>query len=89
MLSLASSGRARRDRPARDVFLQLLLSVAPLLAERRLALRGMLNIPMEAFEEFCRAKTNFYIFEKVGHVETAFDSSAIPKKTTAKKEAGK
>lgn len=32
----------------------------------RLALRGMLNIPMEAFEEFCRAKTNFYIFEKVG-----------------------
>lgn len=32
----------------------------------RLELRGMLNIPMEAFEEFCRAKTNFYIFEKVG-----------------------
>jgi len=27
----------------------------------------MMNIPMEAFEEFCRAKTNFYIFEKVGH----------------------
>lgn len=34
--------------------------------EERLELRGMLNIPMEAFEEFCRAKTNFYIFEKVG-----------------------
>ncbi|MEF2279420.1 N-6 DNA methylase [Deinococcus sp. YIM 134068] len=33
----------------------------------RLELRGMLNIPMEAFEEFCRAKTNFYIFEKVGN----------------------
>lgn len=32
----------------------------------RFALRGMLNIPMEAFEEFCRAKTNFYIFEKIG-----------------------
>jgi len=32
----------------------------------RLELRGMLNIPMEAFQEFCRAKTNFYIFEKVG-----------------------
>ena len=32
----------------------------------RLALRGMINIPMEAFEEFCRAKTNFYIFEKIG-----------------------
>src|SRR6516225_3395458 len=27
----------------------------------------MLNIPMEAFEEFCRAKTNFYIFEKTGN----------------------
>lgn len=33
----------------------------------RFELRGMLNIPMEAFEEFCRAKTNFYIFEKVGN----------------------
>lgn len=55
----------------------------------RFALRGMLNIPMEAFEEFCRAKTNFYIFEKVGHVETEFDSTTIPKKKTAKKGAGK
>jgi type I restriction enzyme M protein len=35
----------------------------------RLKLRGMLNIPMEAFEEFCRAKTNFYIFEKIGEPE--------------------
>lgn len=35
----------------------------------RFALRGMLNIPMEAFEEFCRAKTNFYIFEKLEPVE--------------------
>jgi hypothetical protein len=38
----------------------------PSWLEGRLELRGMLNIPMEAFEEFCRAKTNFYIFEKVG-----------------------
>lgn len=37
----------------------------------RLTLRGMVNIPMEAFEEFCRAKTNFYIFEKVGEPEMA------------------
>ncbi len=37
--------------------------------EGRLKLRGMINIPMEAFEEFCRAKTNFYIFEKVGEPE--------------------
>ncbi|MEU6740514.1 restriction endonuclease subunit M [Streptosporangium sandarakinum] len=35
--------------------------------EGRFELRGMLNIAMEAFEEFCRAKTNFYIFEKVGN----------------------
>lgn len=33
--------------------------------ENHYKLRGMLNIPMEAFEEFCRAKTNFYIFEKI------------------------
>lgn len=39
----------------------------PAWLEGRFALRGMLNIPMEAFEEFCRAKTNFYIFEKIGH----------------------
>lgn len=31
----------------------------------RLVLRGMLNIPMEAFQGFCRAKTNFYVFEKL------------------------
>ena len=34
--------------------------------EGRLELRGIINIPMEAFQEFCRAKTNFYIFQKVG-----------------------
>lgn len=33
----------------------------------RFKLRGMMNVAMEAFEEFCRAKTNFYIFEKVGN----------------------
>ncbi len=32
--------------------------------EDKLILRGVLNIPMEAFQGFCRAKTNFYIFEK-------------------------
>jgi len=32
----------------------------------KLVLRGMLNIPMEAFQGFCRAKTNLYVFEKVG-----------------------
>jgi type I restriction enzyme M protein len=32
--------------------------------ESRFTLRGAINIPMEAFQGFCRAKTNFYIFEK-------------------------
>lgn len=31
----------------------------------RLVLRGVFNIPMEAFQGFCRAKTSFYIFEKI------------------------
>ena len=30
----------------------------------RFVLRGVLNIPMEAFQGFCRAKTNFYVLEK-------------------------
>ncbi|MGH9944884.1 MAG: HsdM family class I SAM-dependent methyltransferase [Pyrinomonadaceae bacterium] len=33
--------------------------------EDKLILRGVLNIPMEAFQGFCRAKTNFYVFEKI------------------------
>ncbi|MDA2040169.1 N-6 DNA methylase [Bacillus cereus] len=32
--------------------------------EQRFILRGLINIPMEAFQGFCRAKTNFYVFEK-------------------------
>ncbi|MFY1654033.1 HsdM family class I SAM-dependent methyltransferase [Solwaraspora sp. WMMB762] len=32
--------------------------------EERFTLRGAVNIPMEAFQGFCRAKTNFYILEK-------------------------
>ena len=31
-------------------------------------LRGVLGVPMEAFQGFCRAKTNFYVFEKTGCV---------------------
>ena len=27
------------------------------------------NVPMEAFQGFCRAKTNFYVFEKIGEVK--------------------
>lgn len=36
----------------------------PRWLDSRFILRGVLNIPMEAFQGFCRAKTNFYIFEK-------------------------
>lgn len=39
--------------------------------DERFILRGMLNIPMEAFQGFCRAKTNFYVFEKRGQSETS------------------
>jgi type I restriction enzyme M protein len=41
----------------------------------------MFNIAMEAFEEFCRAKTNFYVFEKVGNGPeegSDIDTSAEP-----------
>ncbi len=30
----------------------------------RFIVRGVVNVPMEAFQGFCRAKTNLYIFEK-------------------------
>lgn len=32
--------------------------------EDRFILRGMFNVPMEAFLAFCRAKTNFYVLER-------------------------
>lgn len=31
----------------------------------RFVLRGMFNVPMEAFQAFCRAKTNFYVMERL------------------------
>jgi type I restriction enzyme M protein len=31
----------------------------------RFKMRGVVNIPMEAFQGFCRAKTNLYVMEKV------------------------
>lgn len=37
--------------------------------DKHFVLRGVLNIPMEAFQGFCRAKTNFYVFEKIGQGE--------------------
>lgn len=32
----------------------------------RFVMRGVVNIPMEAFQGFCRAKTNLYVMEKIG-----------------------
>jgi type I restriction enzyme M protein len=59
--------------------------------EGRFELRGMLNIAMEAFEEFCRAKTNFYIFEKVGYgkqpAAAADSTTAIKTKRSRKQHA--
>ena len=46
-------------------------------------LRGVLNIPMEAFQGFCRAKTNFYVLQKKGkpsittHVPSWFTDGAV------------
>lgn len=34
--------------------------------EGRLVPRVVVNVPIEAFMPFCRAKTNFYVFEKIG-----------------------
>ena len=39
--------------------------------DKHFILRGTLNVPMEAFQGFCRAKTNFYVFEKIGEGEKA------------------
>lgn len=55
--------------------------------EGRFALRGMLNIAMEAFEEFCRAKTNFYIFEKIGHGPKSHSGPNLKRATKARKES--
>lgn len=38
--------------------------------DERFILKGVLNIPMEAFQGFCRAKTNFYVFTKVSAAGT-------------------
>ena len=37
---------------------------------RHYHLRAIINIPMEAFQGFCRAKTNLYIMEKIGGTRT-------------------
>jgi len=57
----------------------------------RFALRGMLNIAMEAFEEFCRAKTNFYILEKVGEgdEDASVDAKGLVAEVSSKKAISK
>jgi type I restriction enzyme M protein len=39
-------------------------------ASTRLKPVGVINVPMEAFQGFCRAKTNLYIFEKIEKKKT-------------------
>lgn len=36
-------------------------------------LRAVINVPMEAFQGFCRAKTNIYIFEKKDTINSSMD----------------
>ena len=36
------------------------------------------NVPMEAFQGFCRAKTNFYVFEKIARARTGKVASINP-----------
>lgn len=51
--------------------------------EKHFTLRGVLNIPMEAFQGFCRAKTNFYVLQKKGepsfttHVPSWFEDGKV------------
>lgn len=39
---------------------------------------GVINVPMEAFQGFCRAKTNLYIFEKMSMKATRDMAAEIP-----------
>lgn len=36
----------------------------PEWVDKRFIMRAVVNVPMEAFQGFCRAKTNLYVFEK-------------------------
>ena len=47
--------------------------------EPRFVLRGMFNVPMEAFQSFCRAKTNFYVLEKLAAPEPDEDAVVPPR----------
>ncbi|MBM2619004.1 N-6 DNA methylase [Actinoplanes sp. LDG1-06] len=60
---LASGGRLGIILPE-TYFFSATYSWLPEWLEDRFTLRGVVNIPMEAFQGFCRAKTNLYIFEK-------------------------
>lgn len=60
---LASGGRLGIILPE-TYFFSSTYRWLPNWLETRFILRGVFNIPMEAFQGFCRAKTNFYVFEK-------------------------
>ena len=47
----------------------------------RFELLAVMNIPMEAFQGFCRAKTNFYVFRKLGLQQASHPVWRKPGKT--------
>lgn len=48
----------------------------------RLALDTVANIPMDAFQGFCRAKTNFYVFRKIPKVDASRFAIQFPYSVT-------
>ena len=60
---LVDGGRLGIILPETYMFSQSYAWLRQWISERFIY-RAILNIPMEAFQGFCRAKTNFYIFEK-------------------------
>lgn len=46
-------------------------------AKKRIKPLCVINIPMEAFQGFCRAKTNLYIFEKLDEQSTGWNTGSV------------
>ncbi len=46
--------------------------------DERFELKAVLNIPMEAFQGFCRAKTNFYVFVKKDPLTGEYPADRLP-----------
>ncbi len=61
---LATGGRVGIILPETYFFSPTYAWLSEWMAERFVT-RAVINVPMEAFQGFCRAKTNLYVFEKV------------------------